>query len=63
MGVRIPNWDTLLKIASQCYELTGLGYIGVDLDRHYLFPLKKIASSPMGSSLEKLNPPGCNLKS
>jgi alpha-L-glutamate ligase-like protein len=30
-GVQIPNWDTLLKIAARCYELTELGYIGVDL--------------------------------
>ena len=33
-GVQIPhwdNWDTLLHIATRCYELTGLGYIGVDL--------------------------------
>ncbi len=30
-GVKIPNWDILLKIVAQCNELTGLGYIGVDL--------------------------------
>ena len=30
-GVKIPNWEKLLKIAAQCNELTGLGYIGVDL--------------------------------
>jgi len=30
-GVRIPRWDTLLAMAARCYELTGLGYIGVDL--------------------------------
>jgi alpha-L-glutamate ligase-like protein len=30
-SVQIPNWDTLLSIAARCYELTGLGYIGVDL--------------------------------
>ncbi|UCG05857.1 MAG: alpha-L-glutamate ligase-like protein [Desulfobacterales bacterium] len=30
-GVRIPHWNTLLHIAARCYELTGLGYIGVDL--------------------------------
>lgn len=27
----IPHWDKLLDIASRCYELTGLGYLGVDL--------------------------------
>jgi alpha-L-glutamate ligase-like protein len=30
-GVKIPNWENLLKIAAHCNELTGLGYIGVDL--------------------------------
>jgi alpha-L-glutamate ligase-like protein len=30
-GERIPNWEKLLKIAAQCNEITGLGYIGVDL--------------------------------
>jgi alpha-L-glutamate ligase-like protein len=30
-GVQIPHWDSLLQIAARCYELTGLGYIGVDL--------------------------------
>ena len=30
-GVNIPNWLGLLKIASQCHELTGLGYQGVDI--------------------------------
>ncbi len=30
-GVHIPCWDTLLRQAAQCFELTGLGYQGVDL--------------------------------
>lgn len=30
-GVQIPHWDTLLRIAARCHELTGLGYMGVDL--------------------------------
>ncbi len=30
-GVKIPYWDTLLHQASRCYELTGLGYQGVDI--------------------------------
>ena len=30
-GVKVPHWDKLLKIAAQCNDLTGLGYIGVDL--------------------------------
>jgi alpha-L-glutamate ligase-like protein len=31
MGVKIPNWEVLLKLAASCYQLTGLGYQGVDI--------------------------------
>ncbi len=30
-GVEVPHWDKLLDIAARTYELTGLGYQGVDL--------------------------------
>jgi len=30
-GVQIPRWDTLLDISARSYELTGLGYVGIDL--------------------------------
>lgn len=30
-GVQIPNWDTLLEVAARSYELTGLGYQGIDI--------------------------------
>lgn len=30
-GVQVPHWDAMLEIASRCYELTGLGYQGIDL--------------------------------
>ena len=30
-GLQIPEWDTILDISARCYELTGLGYIGVDI--------------------------------
>lgn len=29
--IKLPFWDEILKIASSCYELTGLGYLGVDI--------------------------------
>jgi alpha-L-glutamate ligase-like protein len=29
--ITIPYWDKILEIAASCYELTGLGYIGVDI--------------------------------
>lgn len=30
-GVQLPNWDGFMKLAADCYELCGLGYIGVDM--------------------------------
>jgi alpha-L-glutamate ligase-like protein len=30
-GVKIPGWSSLLRLAARCYELTGLGYQGVDI--------------------------------
>ena len=30
-GVKIPQWDKLLGIAAGCYELSDMGYLGVDL--------------------------------
>ncbi|MGK5092107.1 alpha-L-glutamate ligase-like protein [Deltaproteobacteria bacterium TL4] len=29
--VVVPHWETLLELAARCYELTGLGYQGVDI--------------------------------
>ena len=36
-GLAIPRWDYLLTLAARSYELTGLGYVGVDivLDRQF----------------------------
>lgn len=30
-GVQLPNWDGFMELAASCYELCGLGYIGVDM--------------------------------
>lgn len=30
-GVTLPNWHKFMDLAASCYELVGLGYIGVDL--------------------------------
>ena len=29
--VQIPHWQELMDIAARCYDLTGLGYFGVDM--------------------------------
>lgn len=36
VGLQIPHWPALLQMAARCYELSGLGYVGVDfvLDRN-----------------------------
>ncbi|MGE4338745.1 MAG: alpha-L-glutamate ligase-like protein [Pigmentiphaga sp.] len=36
-GHTIPHWEEQLRLAARCYDLTGLGYLGVDLilDRHH----------------------------
>ena len=30
-GIKLPNWNILLNLAARCSELTGLGYLGVDI--------------------------------
>lgn len=30
-GLTIPHWNKILHIAASCYELTGLGYLGIDI--------------------------------
>jgi alpha-L-glutamate ligase-like protein len=31
VDIQVPYWNDILKIAASCYELTGLGYLGVDI--------------------------------
>ncbi len=31
VGLTMPHWEAMLDIAARCYEITGLGYLGVDL--------------------------------
>jgi len=52
-GVPIPNWDDLLRIAAQSYELTNLGYQGIDL----------VLDSERGPLMLELNArPGLNIQ-
>jgi len=30
-GIAIPHWDRVLDVSARCWELTGLGYQGVDM--------------------------------
>jgi alpha-L-glutamate ligase-like protein len=30
-GVQVPDWETVMQLSARAYELTGLGYLGVDI--------------------------------
>ncbi len=30
-GLEIPEWKSILNLASRCFDVTGLGYLGVDI--------------------------------
>lgn len=58
-GLQIPRWDRLLELASRCYELAGLGYLGVDivLDRD-LGPLMLELNARPGLAIQIANGAG-----
>lgn len=58
-GLQIADWDTILDISARCYELTGLGYIGVDivLDRD-LGPLVLELNARPGLAIQIANRQG-----
>lgn len=31
IDIDVPDWSEILELAAKCYELTGLGYLGVDI--------------------------------
>ncbi len=55
-----PDWPSLLTLAAQCYEMTGLGYIGADivLDQHHGPALLELNARP-GLAIQIAN--GCGL--
>lgn len=56
VGLQIPRWEELLEMASRCYELSGLGYVGVDfvLDRS-LGPLILELNARPGLAIQMAN--------
>jgi alpha-L-glutamate ligase-like protein len=56
VGLQIPRWEELLAMASRCYELSGLGYVGVDfvLDRN-LGPLILELNARPGLAIQMAN--------
>lgn len=59
----IPGWPDLLTLAARCYELTGLGYIGVDivLDREQGPLLLELNARP-GLNIQIANRCGLGLR-
>lgn len=52
-GVQLPHWHEFLQLASTCHELTGLGYLGVDL----------VLDAAQGPMILELNArPGLNIQ-
>jgi alpha-L-glutamate ligase-like protein len=59
MGFQIPYWDRLLDIASRTYELTGLGYQGIDIViDHDLGPLVLELNARPGLNIQIANREG-----
>lgn len=55
-GIQVPNWDEMLLMASRAYDVTGLGYLGVDivLDRDRGPMLLELNARP-GISIQNAN--------
>lgn len=52
-GVQLPYWNSFMHLAARCYELCGMGYIGVDL----------VLDAEKGPMLLELNArPGLNIQ-
>jgi len=58
-GMEIPRWDQILALTARCYDLAGLGYIGVDivLDRT-LGPLMLEINARPGLGIQLANQQG-----
>ncbi|MDH3532404.1 MAG: alpha-L-glutamate ligase-like protein [Gammaproteobacteria bacterium] len=52
-GLRVPQWDFILRSAAKGYEVTGLGYLGVDM----------VIDSELGPLILEMNArPGLNIQ-
>lgn len=62
-GVQIPHWDTLLELGARSYELTGLGYQGIDivLDRDKGPMILELNARP-GLAIQIANQSGLKLR-
>jgi len=62
-GLQIPGWDFILQSAARALEVTGLGYVGVDIviDRH-LGPLMLEMNARPGLNIQIANGTGLCLR-
>ncbi len=62
-GLAIPRWEYLLTLAARSYELTGLGYVGVDivLDRRFGPLILELNARP-GLNIQICNRAGLRLR-
>lgn len=52
-GLRVPAWGRILRMAARCHEMTGLGYLGVDI----------VVDRELGPLILELNArPGLNIQ-
>jgi alpha-L-glutamate ligase-like protein len=58
-GIEIPEWERLLTLAALCYDISGLGYLGVDfvLDRE-LGPMMLEMNARPGLNIQIANQTG-----
>ncbi|MGS2743644.1 alpha-L-glutamate ligase-like protein [Halomonas sp. LS-001] len=58
-SLKVPHWETLLNLAANCYEMTGLGYLGTDmvLDRDHGPMLLELNARP-GLAIQMTNGEG-----
>jgi predicted ATP-grasp superfamily ATP-dependent carboligase len=57
--LQVPHWDNILDLAARCVEMTGLGYLGVDivLDRNFGPMLLELNARP-GLAIQVANQSG-----
>jgi alpha-L-glutamate ligase-like protein len=58
-GIRVPEWEEVLKLAIRCQEVTGLGYLGADI---VLQPSKKSPGKTLPKVLELNAQPGLKIQ-
>lgn len=63
VGLEIPRWGELLEMSARCFELSGLGYVGVDfvLDRTHGPMILELNARP-GLSIQIANGNGLKLR-